>query len=169
MRPVRHLGQWSFQEVEAIVARLEKGGAKTLEILGGLAPEQWARTVYEGPPRWDVRALLAHFLSAEENLLALCRAVGTGDKGAPVGFDYDAFNAKEQVRLQGRPPQELLAALGAARRATIAWARTLDDGRLDRVGRHPALGEVTLEAMLTAIHGHQLLHMRDLQAALRDA
>ncbi|HOG45606.1 MAG TPA: DinB family protein [Anaerolineae bacterium] len=155
--------------VETLTGKLEKGGAKTLEILGALAPEQWTRTVYAGPPCWDVRALLAHLYSAEVALLALCREVALGGMGAPPGYDYDAFNAEEQERLKERTPQELLAALAEGRRATIAWARTLSDSALDRVGRHPALGEVTLETMATAMYGHQLLHMRDLQGVMREA
>jgi len=147
----------------ALVARLEKGGAKTREILGALAPEQWTRVVYAGPPVWDVRALLAHLVSAEEALLELAQDVAAGGVGAPEGLDYDAYNAKEQERFRDYPPEELLLLLDGARRATLAWVATLDDRRLDLVGRHPALGEVTLETMITAIYGHQLLHMRDLQ------
>ena len=86
--------------------------------------------------------------------------------GAPLGFDYDAFNAEEQKRLKNKSPEELLLALDEARRATLEWVRTLEDDQLDRVGRHPALGEITLETMITAIYGHQLLHMRDLQSKL---
>ncbi len=152
--------------VQALVEKLQKGRAKTLHILGGLTGERWACTIYEGPPAWDARALLVHFLSAEESLLELCRSVALGREGAAPGFDYDAFNAQEQERLRGWSPQALLLALDDARRATLAWVATLDDRDLDRLGRHPALGEVTLETMILAIYGHQLVHMRDLQARL---
>ena len=47
------------------------------------------------------------------------------------------------------------------------WVADLEETTLDRMGHHPALGEITLETFLTAIYGHQLLHMRDLQALLR--
>jgi hypothetical protein len=33
------------------------------------------------------------------------------------------------------------------------------------MGHHPALGQVTLEALINVIHAHQLMHMRDLSAA----
>jgi hypothetical protein len=82
-------------------------------------------------------------------------------------FDYDDFNAEEQVRLAGIPPEKLLSNLADAREATITWVATLDDAELDRMGYHPALGKVTLEALINAIHGHQLMHMRDLQALSR--
>ena len=51
---------------------------------------------------------------------------------------------------------------------TIDWARTLSDEQLDKRGMHPALGEVSVEAMLTAIYGHQILHMRDLLRLYRE-
>ena len=152
--------------VESLMAKLEKGRLKTLQTLRSLDPDQWARIIYSEPLAWNVRDLAAHFLSAEERLLELAQDVASGGGGAPAGFNYNAFNAEEQLRLQNKSPEELLSALDEARRATLEWVRTLDDAPLDQVGRHPALGEVTLETMLTAIYGHQLLHMRDLQSRL---
>lgn len=152
--------------VESLLAKLEKGHGKTMEIFAALNPAQWARVVYDTPHVWRVRELLAHFVSSEEALLQLAQDVAAGGPGAAPDFDYDAFNAQEQERLKGHSPEELLAALDRARRATLDWVRTLDDTALDRVGRHPALGEVTLETMITAIYGHQLLHMQDLRDRL---
>ncbi len=152
--------------IESLLSKLEKGRLKTRQTLASLVPDQWARTVYQEPSAWEVRDLVAHFVSSEARLLELAQDVASGGEGAPAGFDYDAFNAEEQQRLQNKSPEELLEALDQARRATLEWVRTLEDTRLDLVGRHPALGEVTLETMLTAIYGHQLLHMRDLQSRL---
>ena len=83
------------------------------------------------------------------------------------GFDFDTFNAEDTVRLADRSPQALLGSLDAARWRTLDWTGTLDERRLDLVGRHPALGQITLETMITAIYGHQLLHMRDLAEQMR--
>jgi len=152
--------------VEALVARLEKGGRKSHQILSRLSPEEWDTIVYAEPYGWTMRDLLAHFVSAEERLLALAQNVAAGGPGAPEGFDIDAFNAEEHRRLAAQPPLNLLAALGEARQRTLDWVSTLHEAQLDRMGRHPALGLISLEAMITAIYGHQLLHMRDLQARL---
>jgi hypothetical protein len=153
----------SSPRLEEIIGRLEKGGRKTNEILGKLTPEQWQRVVYDDPLVWTARDLLAHFVSAEESLLKLAQDVATGGAGLAEDFDYDAFNAEEQARLRDQSPQQLLPALNAARQKTLDWARALDDVQLDREGRHPALGEVSLETMLVAIYGHQLFHMREVQ------
>jgi hypothetical protein len=146
---------------EALADRLEKGRQKTLEVFSGLTPEQWQQPLYAQPP-WQTRSLLAHFVSAERQLLALAQDVAAGGPGAPPELDIDRFNAGEQRRLEGQFPSDLLVLLDQERLQTIAWVRTLDEVRLDRVGRHPVLGQVNVEVMLTAIYGHQLLHMREL-------
>ena len=152
------------ERLESLIGKLEKGGLKTQEIFASLAADQWRRIIYDGPPAWNIRDLLAHLVSAEPRLLQIAQDVAAEGPGAPVGFDLDAFNAEEQRRLMDKSPEELLSALARVRQLTLGWVRTLEDGKLDRLGRHPALGEVTLEVMITAIYGHQLLHMRDLRA-----
>jgi len=148
--------------IEALLARLEKGGQKTQQILGELTAEQWQQVVYDTPYPWTVRDLLAHFLPAEEALRHMAQRVALGEPGIPEGFDFEAFNVQELARLADRRPQELLADLAVARQATLDWLRALPEEALDRIGQHPVLGQVSLEAMITAIYGHQLLHMRDL-------
>ena len=155
----------SQSRVDALVARLEKGRQKTAELLSALPLEKWQLQVYTAPD-WSVTNLLAHFVSSEEQLLVLARDIANGGQGAPQGFDIHAFNAQEQERLSGKSTQTLLNAMNDARQQTIDWVRTLDDNQLNLAGQHPALGCVSLETMITAIYGHQLLHMRELIAKL---
>ena len=61
--------------VESLMAKLEKGRSKTLQTLSSLAPDQWARIVHQEPTAWEVRDLVAHFVSAEERLLELAQDV----------------------------------------------------------------------------------------------
>ena len=151
---------------ESLLARLRKGIAKTLAVLEGIDPAQWQVVLYEEPYPWTVRDLLAHFASAEVGLLRLGQAIAAGARGAPEGFDFDAFNAQEHERLADLSPEQLLVDLAQARQATIAWVEGLNDADLDRVGLHPVLGEINLETFVNAIYGHQLLHVRDLQRKL---
>lgn len=146
---------------EELAVRLEKGRVKTLEIFNKLTPAQLEESLYHSP-NWRVSQLAAHFVSAEIHLLTLAKSVAEGGPGTPVDFEIDKFNAREKRRLAGTPYQDLLSMLDQARRKTIAWVRSLSENDLDRVGRHPALGEVTVETMILAIYGHQLAHMREL-------
>ncbi|MCX6039058.1 MAG: DinB family protein [Chloroflexi bacterium] len=145
---------------DALAAKLEKGRQKTFEIFSALTPEQWQMPLYH-EPTWQVRHLLVHFGSAERQLLALAQAVAGGGPGAPPDFDINCFNADEQSRLEGQSPTILLDLLDQARQQTIDWVRRLGADQLDKIGRHPALGDVNVETMITAIYGHQLIHMRD--------
>ena len=151
---------------ERLAHRLEKGLNKTLSIFSALSPAQWGVVLYDDPYPWTVRDLLAHFVSSEEGLLRIAQDIAAGGKGAPEGFDYDAYNAAEQKRLADVPVDRLLSDLKAARERTLQWVRGLSEEDLDRVGRHPALGEITLETFVEAMYGHQLLHMRDLMNAM---
>ena len=152
--------------VQELIVKLERGMQKTEQRFRSLPPEKWSITVYDGSPPWTARSLLAHFASSEVALLAMAKNVASGGPGAPEGFDFDAFNAEEQIRLASRTAEELLGDLISARDALLSWLRALPESALDCQGRHPALGTVSLETMITAIYGHQLLHMRDLAARL---
>ncbi len=150
---------------DALAARLEKGRQKTFEIFDALTPEQWQQELYTDPT-WQVRHLLAHFVSAEDQLLALAQDVAAGGRGAPPDFDYNRFNAGEQSRLEGLSLPELRDMLDQARGRTIAWVRTLDASQLERIGYHPVLGQVNVETLILSIYGHQLLHIRELSRLL---
>jgi hypothetical protein len=151
----------SPSRIDSLLAKLEKGHQKTREYFKRLSPDEWQGSIY-GDPDWDARNLLAHYVSAEQHLLELAENVASKGPGAPEGFDLDRFNADEQDRLRGQTKQELFDALDYAHQATVNWAITLSDEQLDRKGKHPVLGEISVEDMLTAIYGHQILHMRDI-------
>jgi hypothetical protein len=150
---------------DALAAKLEKGRQKTFAIFNALTLEQWQQPLYT-EPAWQVRHLLAHFVSSEGQLLALARDVAGGGPGAAPDLDINRFNAGEQSRLESQSPEILLGLLAQARQQTIEWVRTLGEDQLDRIGRHPALGAVNVETMIAAIYGHQLIHMRDLSRLL---
>jgi hypothetical protein len=151
----------SLSRLEDLLVKLKNGHQKTRQVFCQLTSEEWQVPLYN-EPEWSAYNLLAHFVSAEEQLLRLSQNVVENGPGAPEGFDIDQFNAQEQARNQGRSVGELLVALDQARQRTIDWARNLTEEQLDKIGRHPALGKVSVEAMLTAMYGHQILHLRDL-------
>jgi hypothetical protein len=150
-----------------LLARLRKGIRRSELVFEMVDDEQWEAVVYDNPYSWTVRDLLAHLVSAEGGLLRLSRDVVAGGPGAPRGFDYQAFNRLEQERLADVPATELWCRLTARREETVLWVQELEERDLDRMGRHPALGEITVEAFMNAIHGHQLMHVRDLSHSLR--
>jgi hypothetical protein len=154
-----------------LASKLDKGIQKTLEFFSGFQPDDWDKLIYPDPP-WTLRSILVHLLSAEAELLRLAQNVTEGGSGVPEGFDIHAFNQAAQTGLSPTSstgadrPSELLQALSSARQQTIAWAAGLTQEQLDRIGRHPALGEISVEAMLNAIWGHHLLHIREIRSQI---
>jgi hypothetical protein len=142
--------------------KLERNKTLVLRTFSKVPSDGWDKPVYTKPATWTLRDLLAHFVSSEHTLLKLSKDVAGGGRGAPEGFNYDSFNQEEQEKYRSQTPEELLRMFGEARDSTLEWINSLVEGLLDRKGNHPALGEVTLEQMLSAIHGHILLHMREL-------
>jgi hypothetical protein len=149
-----------------LITKLEKGRQKTLEIFKALTPEQWQQTIYT-EPNWQVHQILVHFVSAENQLLALAQDAAGGGQGAPAGIDINQYNAGEQKRLEGQSVQDLLDQLDQSRQQTIAWVKTLGSDALDKIGRHPVLGEVSVETLIASMHGHHLMHIRDLSRMLK--
>ena len=149
--------------LQELIRKLERNKSLVLRTFANVQPEGWGTAAHEKPGSWTLRELLAHFVSSERMLLTLSKDIAGGGQGAPPGFDYDAFNEQEQEAFRSDEPEELLRMFGEARDSTLMWMGSLVEGALDRKGNHPALGEVTLEQILSTIHGHILLHIRELQ------
>ncbi|OGO08769.1 MAG: hypothetical protein A3K46_03305 [Chloroflexi bacterium RBG_13_60_9] len=150
------------QRIQELFKRLERNKSLVLRTFANVQPDGWGKAVHGKPGAWTLRDLLAHFVSSERMLLKLSKDIAGGGPGAPEGFNYDEFNRKEQETYRAHEPEELVRLFGEARDSTLEWMGSLVEGSLDRKGRHPALGEVTLEAVLSTIHGHILLHIREL-------
>ena len=150
------------KRMEKMIARLERGLHKTNEILDALDHDGWQEPVEGESDGWTVMDLVVHFIVSEEHLLMIAKDIAAGGEGAPEDIDIDAFN-KDQIGHQpDRTPDELQVLLGDVRETTIAWVAVQDDETLDRVGRHPTLGDSSVETIIFSIYAHQLLHMREL-------
>jgi hypothetical protein len=153
----------SDPRIRDIQRKLARNQSFVQRSFAGLSDDGWARTVYETPSVWTVRDVLAHLASAETALRSLAENIAAGGRGAPDGFDYNEFNRSEQDTHRSYPPQELLRMFLEARNRTVEWAGGLTAEQLDRRGNHPAFGKLSVEGMLTAIHGHALMHVKELK------
>ncbi len=150
-----------------LASRLQKSGDATRAFFGGLRPQDWQHTVYREGSQWPVRAMLAHFVSAEYAMQELLQDILSSNPGAPEDFDIDAFNESEVKRLGSRDPQELLLDFKAARAATVALMEGMSATDLQRRGHHPWLGYAPLSKIIKLIYRHNQIHERDIRRALR--
>jgi len=126
-------------------------------LLAGLPPA-WTDAT-EGPGTWSPTRVVAHLIHAErENWIPRARVLlEHGDARPLPAFDQSA----PLGTFAGASPAALvdeLAWLRADNLHTLAAWR-IDDAALARVGRHPALGPVTLRQLLATWVAHDLAHV----------
>jgi len=150
-----------------IIERLKSEGAETLTFFRDLPAESWSMQVYDIGPEWDVREVLCHFVAAETSLTELFRRIIASGEGVADDFDIDRWNNSKVSKMKDMPPDGLAMEFEKRRGATIAWAQTLSEDDLDKVGRHPFLGMDKVENMLKLLYRHNMLHQRDVRKVLQ--
>lgn len=149
-----------------LLQRLLEEGQKTLSFFGGLSEEGWNIPVYGEGEHWTIRDILAHFVGAEEGFSTLLEDVLQGGLGAPEDFDIDRFNQKSVARLRDVPIPELTERFWRLRERNAEIVSRLTQDDLLRRGRHPFLGDASVEEMIKLIYRHNQIHLRDIRRAM---
>jgi hypothetical protein len=155
------------ERAKKLTEKLLRGDEKSRSFFQSLSPDQWEEPISDDPNAWSVKVLLAHFISAEAQLLEIAQDIASGGEGAPEDTDIDSFNTDEMHRMEALTIDQLLPLMDETREKTIGWLKSLTDEKLDRRGRHPTLGIVNVEMVLFSIYAHQLLHMREAMPKIR--
>jgi len=151
---------------DLIIRRLTNEGESALEFFRGLDEAGWDRRIYAEGSRWTLRQVLCHFISIESGLLRLARDVLDGGEGAPKDLDVDEFNEREVRAMAGSAPSDLLPEFERLRADMVELVRGLDEADLEREGRHPVLGRISLEKLLKLVYRHNMMHLRDVRRVL---
>ncbi len=149
-----------------LAERLRVDGEKTLQFFRALAPQDWNAVVYGDEATWQVRQVLAHFVSAEAANRQVVADIQRGGSGAPLDFQIDPFNASEVERLGQASPVELLKAFVELREQTASLVEAMDVTDLAKIGRHPFFGSAALEEIIKLIYRHTQIHLRDVRRSL---
>jgi hypothetical protein len=133
-------------------------------LLGGLT-DFWTKSNY-GPDTFSPFDVVGHLIQAEKhNWMPRVRVIlDHGDTKPFPPFDrYAMFEADE-----GRVMEDLLAEFSDLRTRDLAdlTALRLTDADLDRPGRHPDLGGVTLRQLLASWVVHDLGHLHQVAKAM---
>ena len=143
--------------VSESIAVLERTPRVMAALLDG-APEVWTET-REGPDTFSPRDVLGHLIHGEDTdwVPRLRLILEKGDSEPFVPFDRFGF----RDAIAGRSLGELLAEFSRKREANLGVLRSLElgDDDLERPGRHPALGSVTLRQLLATWVAHDLNHV----------
>jgi hypothetical protein len=130
-------------------------------------PERWGETPdVEGG--WRPRDVVGHLISAELDDW-IVRTERILEHGTAVPFDsFDRFAHVERDR--GRELDDLVEEFARLRSESLTrLAALVDEADLDRRGKHPALGEVTLRELLATWAVHDLDHVSQVFAGMAGA
>ena len=143
--------------IDEAVALLERTPAILRAWLTGL-PEPWIRAT-EGPETWCAFDVVGHLIHGERTdwIPRMEHILTKGESEPFPPFDREAMFAASEGKSLG----ELLDTFAAARAENLSRlrARGLSEADLDRRGRHPEFGVVTLRQHLATWVAHDLTHI----------
>ena len=146
------------------VAILERTPATLDALLRGL-PATWTRAT-EGDATWSPFDVVGHLIHGERtDWLSPVRVILEHGEER----EFDKFDRFAQFRESAdRTLDELLDQFAALRRASLRELQSLPltGVDLDRRGRHPALGAVTLRQLLATWVAHDLDHLMQISRVL---
>ena len=146
------------------VAMLTRTPATLDTLLRGL-PVWWTHAT-EGPDTWSAFDVIGHLIHGEDtDWIPRVKIILEDGEGRT----FDTFNREAQF--EPSQPQTLesrLEQFAALRRENLRAlaALQLSDGDLDRTGRHPAFGVVTLRQLLATWVAHDLDHVMQISRVL---
>jgi hypothetical protein len=146
------------------IALLERTPRVVRELLDGL-PESWLG-VPDTEGGWTARDVVGHLISGELTDW-IPRAEIIVRDGTNRPFEpFDRFAHEE--RDVGVPLAHLIERFAALRAKGVTRLRELvrDEADLDRRGRHPELGEVTLRELIATWAVHDLDHVAQIYSSL---
>ena len=148
------------QNLENTIALLARTPATLDALLRGL-PDAWARE-NEGSKTWTAFDIVGHLIQGERTDW-MPRARMILEFGETRTFE--PFDRKAQEReSRGKTLPQLLDEFAAARAENLAALRALNlmQQDLERRGRHPSFGTVTLSQLLATWTVHDMTHLHQL-------
>jgi hypothetical protein len=142
--------------LEEAVAVLERTPAAVSALLDGV-PEVWVRAT-EGEGTWSPYDVVGHLVGGERtDWMERARHILSGDSRPFTPFNRTAMFDESEGKTLG----ELLVTFAELRGRNVAELLELNlgGGDLERTGRHPDFGEVTLGQLLAAWVVHDLDHV----------
>lgn len=152
------------QQLANTIALLERTPATLDTLLRGL-PETWTH-VNEGEGTWNAVDIVGHLIHGElTDWMPRTRLILEWGDTRP----FEPFDRQGHVSDRRQPTlEELLAEFTRLRAENLRELRALNlqPSDLDRRGRHPALGGVTLGQLLATWPAHDLSHLHQLSRVM---
>ena len=138
-----------------ILARMEEGLARTLEVLGDLSAEHASFRYADG--KWSICEIVGHLIDTEWTFTYRGLCFARQDPAQLPGFDQDLWARESNAH--DRPLAELLADFANARRSSVSIYRSFDDARWTRQGVANGLS-FSVRSMPYILAGHEIHHRK---------
>jgi hypothetical protein len=133
--------------------RLEK-------LLQSCGPEKL--TMAPAPGKWSLRDILSHLADTEIAFAFRLRQTMAEDRHIIQPFDQD----KWAVSYAYYDARSALATFSAIRQWNLAWIAGLKTADFGKPLNHPERGDMTLQTLFETMAGHDLNHLRQVEAIL---
>lgn len=117
------------------------------------------------PEKWSVTEILAHLGDAEIVTAWRIRSILGAPGTAIQAYDQNAWVAAG--RYNERNPRECLEVFRAVREANLGVLKRLKPEQWKHHGMHAERGEETIERILHMMAGHDINHLRQIEAILK--
>jgi DinB superfamily len=154
---MENLAEFNLDEAVAVLSRTPA----TLDTLLRGLPAIWIRG-NEGGDTWSAFEIVGHLVYAERaDWMPRLRILLESGESRP----FDPFDRFAQIKeFKGKSLEQLLDDFATLREENLAALQKLNlqPQDMDRLGRHPALGAVTLSQLLATWAAHDLNHLHQL-------
>ena len=132
--------------------------ARISTLAAGWTPSQFERRL--APGKWSARQILIHLAQTELALGTRARMALCTSPYAAQAFDQDRWVARDS-RLTGADALEALLAISAMNRTLF---QSLSDADRATPFSHPEYGDLTVDWLIHQMAGHQIHHLKQLDA-----
>jgi hypothetical protein len=140
------------------IAALRETTSRIGAIAGAWSPDDFERAY--APGKWSARQVLIHLAQTELALGARARMALTTPNYSAQSFNQDAWIARDAT-LSGRAALDAFLALAAM---NLAMFDTLTPAERETTLSHPEYGALSVDWILHQMAGHQIHHLRQLEA-----
>jgi hypothetical protein len=116
------------------------------------------------PEKWSVVEILAHLADTELVMGYRIRTVAGAPGTAIQGFDQDAW--AREMNYAKRPAKKSLAAFRALRENNLELLKSLRREQWEHFGMHSERGKESITLITQMMAGHDLNHIRQIEAIL---
>ncbi len=155
----------SYSEGGDALQMLESAPEKLVSLLVGKSKHQLSRR--RGPDKWSVGEILAHLGDTEIAVAWRIRQILGSNAIHVQAFDQNAWASTFDYA--HRDPSASIELFRVLRAANVALLKSVPENLWDNYGVHEERGNESITHMTRMMAGHDLNHLRQIEASLEEA